>query len=249
MYPLSEGKRLLYTFIKPARTMQDIANNPRVKVPVLLMIVIPVLCVALNLNYYHDASLKAMLAMGYPSEMVYSTIQAQLYAQLGTAAIGSIVSWFIVSLGAYVIGQFMEGDGDHELTFKIMRAVTGYAFLVLILQIVLTTINIAVAPDTLLTFSLLDLVGKSLPPDNLYLPVVLQNLSIFYIWHYSLIGIGIYYCKHVSKFNAVLLPLILFILQIAIALVLVLVAIQSGGAGMVEGGGAAGGGGVAITVG
>lgn len=221
MEKLSEPKRMLYVFTKPGAAMADIGANPRVLVPIMCMIVVPILSVVVNMSYYHDAIVTQSLALGLSPELVYSMAQTQMYALLVSMPLQALIMWLVFSLAAYGLGQIFEGDG--EITYKTVLSITGYAFFVKAFYYIAQTINIAVYPDRLLTFSVHDLVSLAVQPANLYLTLILQNLSVFKIWEYALVGVGIYKCKQTSKTKAVLVPVILFIVQLVIVCVQVAV--------------------------
>lgn len=220
MEKLSETKRVACVFTRPFRAMADIVQKPGFSVPVTCMIIVPLLAIIANLSYYRDqliqtlASTPQFAALGLDAAGLASMAQIQLYVMLGLTPVQTLLGWLLFSLAVHLVS--MPFGGEEGVGYKTILSITGYAFLTRAVLYVLSAINLYFAPDTVLTFSLHDLLGLFTTVENAYVTAALQQLSIFTAWEFAVVGVGLHAAKRIGAAKAAAVMVIVFAAQLAL---------------------------------
>jgi hypothetical protein len=202
--PLSEGARIVNTFIAPSKTFTDLRRNASWWAPFLLMVVISTI-------FIYTAGQK----IGF-RKIVETQMQSQPKAQArlerlpadqreqqmeGAARMTAIISytfplitlvfWLIIATALFTTFKFAAGAG---VSFKISLAIVVYAALPIMLKTLLALLSVAagMSPDS---FSFQNPVATNpgyfmTPAGNVFLYSVASAVDIFMIWTLVLTAIG-----------------------------------------------------------
>lgn len=133
--------------------------------------------------------------------------------------IASIAAWLILALAILLLVKIFKGNS----TYKKALSIVGYAFLIKAVAIVIGTVIILITKDIYSADLSLYRVLKSVV-SNPYLKTILQNITIFRIWEYAVIGIGVYLMSGLSKAKTAVIVTIPFIVSFLFSLLQVFIA-------------------------
>jgi hypothetical protein len=201
---LSQGARIVDTFIAPSKTFTDLRRNAAWWAPFLLMIVVSSL-------FVHTAGQKISFR-----KIMENQMQAQPKAQARldnlsadkreqqldrgakvTAMISyifpaiTLMLWLIIALVLFATFKFVAAA---DVSFKISLAIVVYAALPLMLKTLLAWLSVGagISPDS---FSFQNPVATNpgyfmSPGDNIFIYDVASAVDIFMIWTLALTAIG-----------------------------------------------------------
>jgi len=203
--PLSQGARLVDTFVAPSKTFTDIRRNASWWMPFLLIAVVSIGFVAVvdkkigfpkvAENQIQMSPKAAQRIDQLPTDQRARAINQQ-GKFIGYFAYGSPVIALIwdVIIAAVLLATFKFGTGA-DLTFKATLAVVFYSALPLLLRSLLAAASLlaGVAPDS---FTFQNPVASNpgyflSPSDSPFLYGIASALDIFMIWTLVLTGIGL----------------------------------------------------------
>lgn len=202
--PLSEGARIVNTFIAPSKTFTDLRRSAAWWGPFLLMAVV-------SMVYVYVAGQK----IGF-RKIMENQMQAQPKAQArleklpadqreqqleGGAKFTQVISyvfpvitliiWLIIATALFATFKFAVGA---DVSFKVSLAIVVYSALPLMLKTLLALASVAagMSPDS---FSFQNPVATNpgyfmTPGDNVFLYSVASGLDIFLIWTLILTALG-----------------------------------------------------------
>ena len=202
--PLSEGARILDTFIAPSKTFTDLRRSAAWWAPFLLMVIVSSLFVFVASQKIGFRKIMENQMQGQPKA------QARLDGlpadkreeQLEKGAkvtqtisyifpIFTLIIWLIIALALFVTFKIAAGA---DVSFKVSLAIVIYAALPLMLKSVLALLSVAAGlnPDS---FSFQNPVATNpayfmTPGENVFLYSVASALDIFMIWTLVLTAIG-----------------------------------------------------------
>ncbi len=202
--PLSEGARIIDTFIAPSKTFTDLRRNAAWWAPFLLMIVVSTV-------FVYTAGQK----IGF-RKIMETQMQSQPKAQArleqlpadqrekqleGGAKMTGIISyafpiitlifWLIIAAALFATFKFVAGAG---VSFNVSLAIVIYSALPLMLKTLLALLSVAagVSPDS---FTFQNPVATNpgyfmSPAGNIFLYSIASAVDVFMIWTLVLTAIG-----------------------------------------------------------
>jgi hypothetical protein len=202
--PLSQGARIVDTFIAPSKTFTDLGRSASWWGPFLLMIVVSTVFVytAGQKIGFRKIMENQMQAQPKAQERLEKLPAEQREQQMaGGAKFTGIISyafpvitliiWLIIA--GVLFGTFKFAAGA-DITFKVSLAIVIYAALPLMVKTLLALLSVVagMSPDS---FSFQNPVATNPgyfmnPSDNVFLYSLASGLDIFMIWTLALTAIG-----------------------------------------------------------
>jgi len=214
--PLSEGARIVDTFIAPSKTFADLRRSASWWVPFLLLSLVSLgffYVVGQKIGYRKvvenqiQSSPKAahqmeQLAPDQRSQAISRQVTGTTYFLYGYP--GVILLWNLI-IAALLFGSFKFAPGA-ELKFKTSYAIVMYASLPLLLKTILATISVAAGADPD-SFNLQNPAATNpgyflSAGNNPFLYSVGTALDIFMIWTLIVTAIGFSAVSKVKRSNA-----------------------------------------------
>jgi hypothetical protein len=202
--PLSEGARIIDTFIAPSKTFTDLRRNASWWGPFLLMVVVSTIFVysAGQKIGFRKVMENQMQAQPKAQARLEKLPADQREAQMETGAkVTAIISyvfplltlliWLIIATALFATFKFAAGA---DVSFKVSLAIVIYAALPLMLKTILALLSVVagMSPDS---FSFQNPVATNPgyfmnPSDNVFLYSLASGIDIFMIWTLVLTAIG-----------------------------------------------------------
>jgi hypothetical protein len=202
--PLSEGARIVDTFIAPSKTFTDLRRNASWWAPFLLMVIVSsaFVYVAGQKIGFRKIMENQMQAQPKQQARLDQLPPDQREARLeGGAKFTQVLSyffpaitliiWLIIATALFATFKLAAGA---DVSFKVSFAIVVYAGLPLMVKSLLAMLSVVagINPDS---FSFQNPVATNPgyfmnPPDNVFLYSVASGLDIFMIWTLVLTAIG-----------------------------------------------------------
>ena len=202
--PLSQGARILNTFIAPSKTFTDLRRSASWWAPFLLMIVISTVFVytAGQKIGFRKVMENQMQAQPKAQERLEKLPSDQREQQMeGGAKFTQVISyafplitliiWLVIATALFATFKFAAGA---DVSFSVSLAVVIYAALPLMVKTLLALLSVVagMSPDS---FSFQNPVATNPgyfmnPSDNVFLYNLASSLDIFMIWTLTLTAIG-----------------------------------------------------------
>jgi membrane protein insertase Oxa1/YidC/SpoIIIJ len=202
--PLSEGARIIDTFIAPSKTFTDLRRNASWWGPFLLMVVVSTIFVysAGQKIGFRKVMENQMQAQPKAQARLEKLPADQREAQMETGAkVTAIISyvfplltlliWLIIATALFATFKLAAGA---DVSFKVSLAIVIYAALPLMLKTLLALLSVVagMSPDS---FSFQNPVATNPgyfmnPSDNVFLYSLASGIDIFMIWTLVLTAIG-----------------------------------------------------------
>jgi hypothetical protein len=202
--PLSQGARIIDTFIAPSKTFTDLRRSAAWWAPFLLMVIVSTVFVytagqkigfrkimenQMQAQPKTQERLEKLPADQREQQMAQGAKVTQIISYVFPAI--TLVIWLIVATALFATFKFAAGT---DVSFKISFAIVVYAGLPLMLKTLLALLSLAagMSPDS---FSFQNPVATNPgyfmnPSDNVFLYSVASGLDIFMIWTLVLTAIG-----------------------------------------------------------
>ena len=202
--PLSEGARIVNTFIAPSKTFTDLRRSAAWWAPFLLMVVVSILFVyvggqkvgfrkAMENQMQAQPKQQARLEQLPPDQREQQMQQATKVTEIIGYAFPAIQLIILVIITAVLFGTFKFAAGA-DVSFKLSLAIVMYASLPGLLRPVLAIVSLLAggSPDS---FTFQNPVATNPgyfmnPADSPFLYGVASSLDIFLIWTLVLTAIG-----------------------------------------------------------
>ncbi len=213
-------QRVLGVIVSPEDTMKNLSNKPRVLFPIIMIALTPAILLLLNLQGYKEY-IKEMNLQTFTKMNIEATAE-MLEKQANTSLIGGMVGGPIFSIGGWLLGtlilfgiiKIFGGQGR----YKQYLSVTGYAYVIMVISSILTTIISYIIgsynPEVSMT-SLAILFSKDSVDSFIY--TIFRQIEIFSIWHYVVIAIGVLVVSKVSKTKVYSIITAIYIIGMLIA--------------------------------
>jgi Yip1 domain len=202
--PLSEGARIVNTFVAPSKTFTDLRRNASWWAPFLLMIVVSSAMVytAGQKIGFRKIMENQMQAQPKSQERLDKLPADQREQQLDQGEkvtriisyvfpVITLVIWLIIAAALFATFKFAAGA---DVSFKVSLAIVVYSALPLMLKTLLALLSVVagISPDS---FSFQNPVATNpgyfmTPAGNVFLYSVASSLDIFMIWTLALTAIG-----------------------------------------------------------
>jgi Yip1 domain len=202
--PLSQGARIVNTFIAPSKTFSDLRRNASWWAPFLLMVIISTVFVytASQKIGFRKIMENQMQAQPKAQERLDKLPADQREAQLQAGAkftavisyafpVVTLIIWVIIAAAIFGTLKF-AGGGD--VPFKVALAVVIYAALPLMVKTLLALLSVVagMSPDS---FSFQNPVATNPgyflnPADSVFLYNLASSVDIFLIWTLVLTAVG-----------------------------------------------------------
>jgi hypothetical protein len=202
--PLSEGARIVNTFIAPSKTLADLRRNASWWAPFLLMVVVSTIFVYSAgekigfrkiMENQMEAQPKAQARLEkLPADQRETQLQgAAKFSQVISYAFPfiTLIIWLIIATALFATFKLAAGA---EVSFKVSFAIVVYSALPLMVKSLLAMLSVlaGMSPDS---FSFQNPVATNPgyfmnPADNVFLYSLASSLDIFMIWTLALTAIG-----------------------------------------------------------
>jgi hypothetical protein len=214
--PLSEGARIVNTFIAPSKTFTDLRRNASWWGPFLLLAVVSTLFVyAVGQKIGFRKVTETQVQMSPKQATQLDNLPAdqreqQLQQRTKVTRIVSyivplfvLVFWVIITAGLFATFKFVAGS---DVSFKVAFAIVAFAGLPQVLKSLLATIAVlaGVSGDS---FSFQNPIATNPgfllnPADSPLLYSLASSLDIFIIWTLALTALGFTYVSKVKRGTA-----------------------------------------------
>jgi uncharacterized Tic20 family protein len=214
--PLSEGARILNTFIAPSKTFTDLRRSAAWWAPFLLMVIISTVFVytvgqkigfrkvtenQLQMSPKQSAQLENLPADQRERQMEQRTTGTRIISY--AFPVITLIFWLILAAVMYPSFKFAAGA---DVNFKISLAIVVYAALPLILKSLLSLVSVlaGMSPDS---FSFQNPLATNPgyfmnPADSPFLYGILSAIDIFMIWTLVLTALGFTYVSKAKRGTA-----------------------------------------------
>ncbi len=214
--PLSQGARIINTFIAPSKTFSDLRRSAAWWAPFLLMVVISTVFVytvgqkigfrkvtenQLQMSPKQSAQLENLPADQRERQMEQRTTGTRIISYVFPVI--TLIFWLILAAVMYPSFKFAAGA---DVNFKISLAIVVYAALPLILKTLLSLVSVlaGMSPDS---FSFQNPLATNPgyfmnPADSPFLYGILTAIDIFMIWTLVLTALGFTYVSKVKRGTA-----------------------------------------------
>jgi hypothetical protein len=201
---LSQGARIIDTFIAPSKTFTDLRRSAAWWAPFLLMVVVSTVFVytvgqkigfrkvtenQLQMSPKQSAQLETLPADQREQQMEKRTVGTKFISYIFPAF--TLVIWLIIAGALFLTFKFVA---NAAVPFKTALAIVVYAGLPGLVKVLLATLSVAagMSPDS---FSFQNPVATNLgyfmnPAENVFLYSVASSVDIFLIWTLVLTAIG-----------------------------------------------------------
>lgn len=216
---LSIFQKIVGVFFSPVKTMEYIAENPKVLFPVLL-----------NIFYFPLFYLIAWPAtMRYSQELfdtsmkmnpeIYKNMTADMldnmslfgsFGLMGGSLVLGFLAFILTTLAAFLLIKLFGGNSK----FSQVLSVTGFATLITVVYYIVCAIASYFGAGLSLNASL-----SLLVPDMKGTVVygILSTFSVFHIYYFIVLGIGIWKAAKFESWKATVITLIIFLVASAIS--------------------------------
>jgi membrane protein insertase Oxa1/YidC/SpoIIIJ len=202
--PLSQGARIVDTFIAPSKTFTDLRRSASWWAPFLLMVVVSTVFVyvAGQKIGFRKIMENQMQAQPKAQERLEKLPAEQREQQMETGAkftqiisyafpVVTLIIWLIIATALFATFKFAAGA---DVSFKVSLAIVIYAALPLMVKTLLALLSVVagMSPDS---FSFQNPVATNPgyfmnPSDNVFLYSLGSAVDIFMIWTLALTAIG-----------------------------------------------------------
>jgi hypothetical protein len=214
--PLSEGARIVNTFIAPSKTFTDLRRNASWWGPFLLMVIISTAMVYTAGQKIGFRKIMETQMQSQPRQQarLEQLPPAQREQQLERGAkvtriisfVFPVISLIILLIIAAVLFATFKFAAGGEISFKVALAIVIYSNLAIALKTLLATISVAAgaSPDS---FTFQNPVATNPgyfmnPADSPFLYSVLSSVDIFLIWTLVLTALGFTYVSKIKRGTA-----------------------------------------------
>jgi Yip1 domain len=200
--PLSQGERVIDTFIAPSKTFTDIRRSSSWWVPwILLAIVSLAMVTVVDKKLGMDKVVENQMALSpkqaekldqLPPDQRASQMQTIVkFTRTIAYAYPAIAIIVVAIMAAVLMGTFNLGFGAH-LTFNQCMAISMYASLPGIIKALIAILAISVGGGESFTFQnpVASNLGALVDPSSHFLYSVATSLDVFTIWVIVLTGLG-----------------------------------------------------------
>ncbi len=220
-------QRPLGIIYSPSKVIKDIEAKPRILFPLIAMIFGQLL---LNLARYplyldkiRDTVIKSMetasAARGiqFTAEQIDKMTSYSAIVELISTPIVTILSWLACTILLFGVVKLFKGKGK----FKLYASITGYAYVVKLLLLVITFIFSFITDSIKLDMSF-SVFSSSLIADETHTFIAgffrafLSNINIFSIWHVLVIAIGVAIVSKIPKKKVNTIIIVSFIMYVLI---------------------------------
>ena len=212
-------QRVIGVIVSPSETMKDLIAKPRVLFATLLTALSMLGLYLIRFQMYKDfmkTTMELTLANSNKQltpEQIQSAMPITVITGLIGTPIGSVLAWIVGAAILFGLIKLFKGEGK----FKQYLAITGYAYVIMFLYILLSAIVSFFSGSLLLDSSVTNITNLFLPDlKGTYVYGVLRGIDFFTIWHYIVIGIGITLVSKLSKPKVYSIILIIYIASILI---------------------------------
>jgi len=214
--PLSEGARIINTFIAPSKTFTDLRRSAAWWAPFLLLVVISTVFVytagqkigfrkimenQMQAQPKQQARLEQLPADQRERQMEQGAKVTEIFSYV--VPIFILIFWLVLAAVMYPSFKFAAGA---DVNFKISLAIVVYAALPLVLKTVLSLVSVlaGMSPDS---FSFQNPLATNPgyfmnPAGSPFLYSILSAIDIFMIWTLVLTALGFTYVSKVKRGTA-----------------------------------------------
>lgn len=206
-------QRVIGVIASPAETMKNLIEKPRILYPILAvafgMVLLYLIRFPLFSDYIKNTVQTALSQTNaqLTQEQVDAAAKMAPYATLISTPINELLTWFISTAIIFGLIKLFKGQGN----FKQYMSITGYAYTISLLYILLSLI-VSFFSGELTINSSLALFAQSLKGSYIY--GIMRGIDLFSIWYYAVIALGVGLASKISKSKAYIIVALVYIGQI-----------------------------------
>jgi Yip1 domain len=211
---LSEGQRLMYTFIAPSKTMADLRRNASWWIPWLLISVASLAFVfaldkkigwgqVIETQIQSNPKAAERLERLAPEQRAKIAKQQEAGARYVSYA-APVTNLLLLSVvSGVLVGLFNFGFGA-RFTFRQMMSISAYSFLPIILSTLLSILVVwFVDPESFdVKFPIASSIGYFIPASMPFWKALLGAVDVFTLWTMFLLAVGVSQMSKVKKGTA-----------------------------------------------
>jgi len=189
-------QRVLGVIFSPGKTMQSLAQKPRILFGLLLTLLTPVVMIFAIFPMFLEYTRGTFetLYPNFTAEQIDQGVNIAAVSGPIGGAIGAVAMWFLGALALWVIIKIFKGQGQYKQVLSIL----GYAAVISALAAnvtILATQLTGVYSDVSYT-SLASLIPNM---KGSFIFGVARSIDIFSIWKYVVIAIGVFSVSKLEK--------------------------------------------------
>ncbi|MDP9749865.1 MULTISPECIES: Yip1 family protein [Thermoanaerobacter] len=206
-------QRVIGIIISPTETMKNLMEKPRILYPILAMVFGMVLLYLIRFpvfSEYIKNNVQMTLSQSGVSltqEQIDAAVKMAPYMAMISTPINQLLTWFISTAIIFGLIKLFKGQGS----FKQYLSITGYAYTITLLYILLSLV-VSFFTGELTINSSLGLFAQSLKGSYIY--GIMRSIDLFNIWYYVVIAIGVSLVSKISKAKACSIVALVYIGQI-----------------------------------
>jgi hypothetical protein len=181
----------------PGKVMENLSAKPRVIFPLIMIAIAQLAFYLLRFDLYKDFLRQSALASsGFAEsltgvkltpEMIEKTLPQSIISSFITTPLGTLFMWLLTTVILFAIFKIAGGQGK----FKAYLSVTGYAYVISALYLVITAVVSFFTNNLHLMIPLTSL-ANVFPAEmkGNFLFGMIKGIDLFSIWYYCVIAIG-----------------------------------------------------------
>jgi hypothetical protein len=217
-------QRIIGIILSPGKVMDSLAEKPRVIFPLIMIAVAQLAFYLVRLPLYQDFLRQATGASSAMVESLTGTKMTPEMIELGVnrgtqqiyymTPISALFMWLVISVVFFAIFKIAGGQGK----FKAYLSVTGYAYIISVLYLILA-LAVSFFTNSLHLLMPLTSLGNLLPESmkGNFLYGVVKGIDIFAIWYYAVIAIGLTSVSGFKKRTVYAIVAVVFVVGLLIA--------------------------------
>ncbi|MDI6605139.1 MAG: Yip1 family protein [Thermoanaerobacteraceae bacterium] len=189
-------QRVIGVIVSPKKAMEAIVQKSDILYPILAMLLTTPIFYLIRYPLFEQMVKTKLENTPQAAQMTPSMISFSTKIGLITAPIGVIIMWIVITFIFWGILRIFKGEGK----FKQYLSVTGYAYTIVIISMIVTLIASYFTGSLILDTSLASITNLFAPDlKGSFLYGIIRGINLFGIWQFIVYAIGL---KVVSKLSS-----------------------------------------------
>ena len=189
-------QKVIGVIVSPKKAMEAIAQKSDILYPILAMLLTTPILYLIRYPLFEQMVKTKLENTPQAAQMTPSMISLSTKIGLITAPIRVIIMWIVITFIFWGILRIFKGEGK----FKQYLSVTGYAYTIVIISMIVTLIASYFTGSLILDTSLASITNLFAPDlKGSFLYGIIRGINLFGIWQFIVYAIGL---KVVSKLSS-----------------------------------------------
>lgn len=189
-------QKVIGVIVSPKKAMEAIAQKSDILYPILAMLLTTPIFYLIRYPLFEQMVKTKIENTPQAAQMTPSMISFSTKIGLITAPIGVIIMWLVITFVFWGILRIFRGEGK----FKQYLSVTGYAYTISIISMIVTLIASYFTGSLILDTSFASITNLFAPDlKGSFLYGIIRGINLFSIWQFIVYAIGL---KVVSKLSS-----------------------------------------------